>query len=107
VPRHARLRADGPIRRRFGKRAIDDFLAPRFDEVGGYFAFEFADLSRASREIVERRLARLVEEFHELAELDAPLRASSRETVGVALGVRAWSMETAVPLAARRRPAAK
>jgi transcriptional regulator with XRE-family HTH domain len=107
VPRYARLRPDGPIRRRFGKRAVDDFLAPRFDEVGGYFAFEFADLSRASREIVERRLARLVDEFHELAELDVPLKGSARETIGVALGVRPWSMASAVPLAPRRRPSAR
>jgi transcriptional regulator with XRE-family HTH domain len=103
VPRYARLRPDGPIRRRFGKRAVDDFLAPRFDEVGGHFAFEFADLSRASRELIERRLARLVEEFHELAELDAPLKASARETIGMALGVRPWSMTSAVPLALARR----
>ena len=42
-------------------------------------------------------------EFNELAELDAPLRASARETVGLALGIRPWSMENAIELAPRRR----
>lgn len=97
-----RLRADGPIRRLHGRRVVDDFLAPRFDRVGGYFAFEFRDLSRASVEIMRRKLERLTVEFHELAELDAPLRASARETVGLAIGVRPWTIATALGLAPRR-----
>jgi DNA-binding Xre family transcriptional regulator len=103
VPRHTRLSPDGPIRRRYGAAAVADFLAPRFADVDGYFAFEFSDLSRASRELLQRRLERLVAEFNELAELDAPLRASARETVGLALGIRPWSMENAIELAPRRR----
>ncbi len=103
VPRQTRLLADGPIRRKYGAQAVANFLAPRFADVGGYFAFEFSDLSRASRELLQRKLERLVAEFHELAELDAPLRASARETVGFAVGVRPWSMDQALPLAPRRR----
>ncbi len=103
VPRLARLRADGPIMRRYGARAVADFLAPRFSEVGGYFAFEFSDLSRASRELIERRLAAVVAEFRALAEFDAPLRASARETIGICAGVRPWSIEQAIPLAPPRR----
>ncbi|MBS0321600.1 MAG: helix-turn-helix transcriptional regulator [Proteobacteria bacterium] len=103
VPRHTQLIADGPIRRKYGAQAVASFLAPRFADVGGYFAFEFSDLSRASRELLQRKLERLVAEFHELAELDAGLRASARETVGFAAGLRPWSMEQALPLAPRRR----
>jgi hypothetical protein len=99
-----RLRADGPIRRLHGKRVVDDFLAPQFDRAGGYFAFEFRDLSRASVEILRRKLERLAVEFHELAELDAPLRASARETIGLAIGIRPWTIANALGLAPRRAP---
>jgi transcriptional regulator with XRE-family HTH domain len=100
-----RLRADGPIRRLHGKRVVDDFLAPQFDRVGGYFAFEFRDLSRASVEILRRKLERLAIEFHELADLDAPLRPSARETIGLAIGIRPWTIATALGLVPRRATA--
>jgi DNA-binding Xre family transcriptional regulator len=103
VPRDVQLRPDGPIRRRHGKRAVDDFLAPAFDRAGGYFVFEFRELSRASFEILRRRLERLAAEFVELAELDSRLAPERRETIGIALGVRPWSMEQAIELPPRRR----
>jgi transcriptional regulator with XRE-family HTH domain len=97
-----RLRADGPIRRLHGKRVVDDFLAPQFDRAGGHFAFEFRDLSRASVEVMRRKLERLAAEFHELAELDSHLRASARETIGLAVGLRPWTIAGALGLARRR-----
>ncbi len=102
-----RLRADGPIRRLHGKRVVGDFLAPQFDRVGGYFAFEFRDLSRASVEVLRRKLERVAIEFHELAELDSHLRASARETIGLAIGIRPWTIATALGLAPRRAPASR
>ena len=101
LPRGARLRPDGPLRRKHGKRLIDDFLAPRFDHAGGFFAFEFRDLSDASVDVVRRKLERLAAEFRDLAELDANLRASERTTIGLALGVRPWSLVEAVRLPRR------
>lgn len=103
VPRAIRLRRDGPIRQAHGRRAVDDFLAPRFEDAGGYFAFEFRELSQASVEILQRKLARLAAEFHELAELDSALAPSSRRTIGLALGTRPWSLESAVALAPPKR----
>lgn len=103
LPRGARLRADGPIRRRHGKRAVEDFLAPQFDRAGGYFAFEFRELSRASFEILRRKLERLAAEFHELAELDGHLASDARDTIGMAVGIRPWSMEAAIELPPRKR----
>jgi transcriptional regulator with XRE-family HTH domain len=107
VPRALRLRSDGPIRRVHGRKALDDFLAPRFDEAGGYFAFEFRELSPASVEILRRKLERLASEFHELAELDSRLPPAARRTIGLALGIRPWSLETAVSLGSPRPPAQK
>ena len=102
VPRGTRLRVDGPVRRRHGKRAVEDFLAPQFDRAGGYFTFEFGDLSRASFEILRRKLERLAAEFGELAELDSHVAPDRRETIGMAVGVRPWSMETAIELPPRK-----
>jgi transcriptional regulator with XRE-family HTH domain len=105
LPRDVRMRSDGPIRRRHGKRVVEDFLAPQFDRAGGLFAFEFRELSRASFEILTRKLERLAAEIHQLADVDAHLPPGKRETVGVALGIRPWSMESAIELPERRRPA--
>ena len=101
VPRDLRLRAYGPIRRRHGQRAIEDFLAPQFERAGGYFAFEFRELSRASFELLRRKLERLAAEFQELGELDSRVAPSRRETIGMAIGLRPWSMESAIELPAR------
>jgi transcriptional regulator with XRE-family HTH domain len=101
VPRGTRLRADGPLRRRHGAKLLDDFLAPQFDKVGGFFAFEFRELSRASIDVMKRKLMRLGAEFDELAALDANLKPAERESVGVALGVRRWSLVEAVKLPRR------
>lgn len=102
LPRGTRLRADGPIRRRHGRRAVEDFLAPQFDRAGGYFTFEFRDLSRASFEVLRRKLERLAAEFQELGELDSHVAPKRRETIGMALGLRPWSMEAAIELPPRK-----
>ena len=102
APRGTRLRTDGPIRRRHGRRAVEDFLAPQFDRAGGYFTFEFRDLSRASFEILRRKLERLAAEFQELGELDSHVAPNRRETIGMALGLRPWSMEAAIELPPRK-----
>jgi hypothetical protein len=106
LPRDVRLRPDGPVRRRHGKRVVEDFLAPQFDAAGGMFAFEFRELSRASFEILKRKLERLAAEVHQLADVDSHLPPADRDTIGVAVGIRPWSMESAIELPARRQPAA-
>ena len=92
VPKTLRLRRDGPIRRSHGKSVVSDFLQVDFAELGGYFRFEFRDLSRASVAHLERKLERIAQELHELAELDGYLPPDQRQTVGLALGMRPWAM---------------
>ena len=92
VPRTLRLQPDGPIRRSHGESAVNDFLQAHFAETGGYFRFEFRDLSRASVAHLERKLDRIAQELHELAELDGYLPPDQRQTVGLALGMRPWTM---------------
>ena len=57
-------------------------------------------------EVIRRKLERLAAEFHDLAELDANQRAAERTTIGLALGVRPWSLVEAVRLP-RRAPAGR
>ncbi len=92
VPKTLRLRRDGPIRRSHGKSVVSDFLQADFLAMGAYFRFEFRDLSKASVSHLERKLERIAQEFHELAELDSYLPPDQRQTIGMALGVRPWAM---------------
>jgi DNA-binding Xre family transcriptional regulator len=90
VPKTLRLRSDGPIRRAHGRAVVNDFLQADFAASGGYFKFEFRELSQASVALLERKLTRIAQEFHELAELDSYLPAAQRRTIGMALGIRPW-----------------
>ncbi|MEP7154236.1 MAG: helix-turn-helix transcriptional regulator [Betaproteobacteria bacterium] len=92
VPKTLRLQRNGPIRRSHGKSVVSDFLQADFAEMGGFFRFEFRDLSRASVAHLERKLERIAHELHELAELDGYLPPDQRQTVGLALGMRPWTM---------------
>lgn len=92
VPRTVRLQRKGPIERTHGKSVVADFISADFAAEGGYFAFEFRELSQTSIAHLERKLARLAQEFHELAELDGYLPAQQRKTIGMAVGIRPWGM---------------
>ena len=102
VPKSLRLQRDGPIRRSHGKSVLNDFLQVEFAELGGYFRFEFRDLSRASVVHLERKLERLAQELHELAELDSYLPPDQRQTIGLALGMRPWTMSWVTGLKKKR-----
>jgi len=105
VPKLLRLRRDGPIHRAHGKRVIDEFLAAEFDRVGGYFQFEYRELSTASYELIRRKLEQVAAEFLELAELDATLASARRQTTGMALAMRPWALSLVTGLKARERAA--
>ena len=90
VPKTLRLQQTGPIRKVHGRAVVGDFLQANFAAKGGYFQFEFRELSKASVALIERKLQRIAQEFHELAELDGYLPPEERKTIGIALGVRPW-----------------
>ena len=90
VPKTLRLQQAGPIRKVHGRAVVGDFLQANFAAKGGYFQFEFRELSKASVALIERKLQRIAQEFHELAELDGYLPPEDRKTIGMALGVRPW-----------------
>ena len=103
VPKTLRLQRGGPIRRSHGTKVMRDFLDVDFAEMGGYFRFEFRDVSRASVAHLERKLERLAQELHELAELDSYLPPDQRQTIGLALGIRPWTMSWVTGL--KKKPA--
>ncbi|MBL8510972.1 MAG: helix-turn-helix transcriptional regulator, partial [Betaproteobacteria bacterium] len=56
VPKSLRLKRDGPIHRIHGKSVVNDFLKADFGDMGGYFHFEFRELSPASVSHLQRKL---------------------------------------------------
>lgn len=90
VAKCLRLRSDEPIRQAHDRAVVGDFLQADFASKGGYFSFEFRELSHASVAHVERKLTRIAQEFHEFAELDGYLPADQRQTIGITLGIWAW-----------------
>lgn len=107
VVRNLRLRRRGPIELAYGRAVVGEFLRPEFDQVGGMFRFEFRELSNASFEVLKRKLERLADEVHELAELDSMLPSKERQTVGVAVGLRPWTVSMVSGLPLRNAPTAR
>ncbi|MEQ1596003.1 MAG: helix-turn-helix transcriptional regulator [Casimicrobium sp.] len=103
LARNLRLRRRGPIELAYGRAVVGEFLSPEFDRVGGAFRFEFRELSTASFDVLRRKLERVADEVHELAELDSMLPSSDRQTVGVAVGIRPWTVSMVSGLPEKKR----
>ncbi|MGE5089339.1 MAG: helix-turn-helix domain-containing protein [Candidatus Levyibacteriota bacterium] len=101
VPKRLRLHPGGPIHRVHGKRVIDDFTAAEFDRIGAVFRFEYRELSKASYELMQRKLEHIAAEFLGLAELDGTLPARRRETTGLLLAMRPWALSRVTGLKPR------
>ncbi|HEX8739135.1 MAG TPA: helix-turn-helix transcriptional regulator [Casimicrobiaceae bacterium] len=104
VPKRLRLHQGGPIHRVHGKRVIEHFTSAEFDRIGGQFRFEYRELSKASYELMHRRLDRVAAEFLELAELDAAMPSRERETIGLMLAMRPWALSLVTGLKRRAPP---
>lgn len=83
-------RRNGPIRRAYQTQVLTEFFGTAFDTAGEALRFEAKELSRASRDVIRRKLERLVQDFNELARLDAALKPSERDSVGLVLGLRPY-----------------
>jgi len=88
--RQVRWRRGGPIRRAYQRRVLDEFFGHDFAAAGEVLRFEAKELSHASREVIRRKLERLVQDFNELADVDSALKPSERESVGLVLGLRPY-----------------
>jgi transcriptional regulator with XRE-family HTH domain len=83
-------RKNGPVRRQYEQQVRDEFLGVDFDGAGGQLKFETAELSESSAKILQRRIDKLVAEFHELAEVDVALPDEQRRSVGFLVAARPW-----------------
>lgn len=83
-------RRNGPIRSAYQAQVLSEFFGAAFETPGEALQFEAKELSRASRDVIRRKLDRLVQEFNELARLDAALKPSERDSVGLVIGLRPY-----------------
>jgi transcriptional regulator with XRE-family HTH domain len=99
VGRQILWRSDGPVRRAYEKQVKAEFMNAGFAGRRDYLAWQPAELTDASIEILKRRLQQLYREFLEIAELDAA-SDQPRHSTAVLLAFRPWVLAS---VAARRR----
>ena len=100
--RQVSWRPGGPIRRAYETQVLGEFMDARFDLSGAALHFEAKELSAASREVMLRKLKHLLQEFNDLAEVDAALHPDERESVGLVLGMRPYVLSVFDALKRRR-----
>jgi hypothetical protein len=83
-------REDGPIRRTYEQQVRDEFMRSPFTAADETLKFRTAELSDASRQVMQRKLARLAADFNELAELDRHLPSREKRATAVMLACRPW-----------------
>jgi transcriptional regulator with XRE-family HTH domain len=83
-------RRDGPVHEYFLARVVPEFFADRFDAGADDLHFMGGLLSEASRRHVAASMARLAQEFEELAHRDARLPLEARDGCSAVLALRKW-----------------
>jgi transcriptional regulator with XRE-family HTH domain len=83
-------RRNGPVRRLYEQQVREEFLRGDFTAAGESLQFRSAELSEPSRQIMQRRIDRLVAEFADLAELDRRLPGREKRSTGMLIAMRPW-----------------
>jgi DNA-binding Xre family transcriptional regulator len=83
-------RRDGPVHAYFLSRVVPEFFADRFDAGADDLHFMGGLLSESSRRHVAASMARLAQEFEELAHRDARLPLEARDGCSAVLALRKW-----------------
>jgi transcriptional regulator with XRE-family HTH domain len=83
-------REDGPIRRTYEKQVREEFMLSAFQAQDEALHFRSAELSEASRQVLQRKLARLTSDFNELADLDRHLPSRDKRSVALMMACRPW-----------------
>lgn len=104
VPRDFVWRAGGPAKKAYARRAMDEFLAGRFDGPLELVRFESRELSPESAAALKRKLEELLAQFNEWAEADSALPPARRVAVALLAGCRPWEF-SAVNALKRRKSA--
>lgn len=88
--RFLQWRDHGPIRQFFDQHVRDEFFQARFDQPAEHMSFLSGMLSTSSLHLMEKKLAKLSDEFNELARLDASLPLNERRGCSLMLAQRLW-----------------
>jgi transcriptional regulator with XRE-family HTH domain len=83
-------REDGPIRKTYEQQVRDEFMRSGFLAQDEALHFRSAELSEASRQVLQRKLARLTADFNELADLDRHLPGREKRSVALMMACRPW-----------------
>jgi transcriptional regulator with XRE-family HTH domain len=83
-------REDGPIRRTYEQQVREEFMRSSFLAQDEALHFRSAEMSEASRQVLQRKLARLTADFNELAELDRHLPSREKRSVALMTACRPW-----------------
>ncbi|MCH8619232.1 helix-turn-helix transcriptional regulator [Undibacterium sp. TS12] len=83
-------RENGPIRQKYQAQVMKEFLQTDFHDEQAVLRFETRELSSASIAVLQRKMARLLTEFNELADIDASLAAEQRQGVALLMAARPW-----------------
>ena len=83
-------REDGPIRRTYEQQVREEFMRSSFSAQDEVLNFRSAEMSEASRMVLQRKLARLAADFNELAELDRHLPGREKRSVALMMACRPW-----------------
>jgi DNA-binding Xre family transcriptional regulator len=91
VSRRIVWRPGGPIRRQYERQVKAQFLDYAFKNGDDWFSVETTELSEASVKVLGRKLARLTQDFDELADLDLNLPKERKRSFGLMLALRPWT----------------
>lgn len=94
-------RENGPIQRFFQDKIGREYFRARFDDVGERLIVLNGMLSPRANGEFQRKLMRLVREFNELNDEDAPLTLKDRHGVTVVMALRSWNYGLFAPLLRR------
>jgi transcriptional regulator with XRE-family HTH domain len=83
-------REDGPIRRTYEQQVREEFMRSSFQAQDEALHFRSAELSEASRQVLQRKLARLTADFNELADLDRHVPSREKRSVALMMACRPW-----------------
>jgi len=102
VAKDFQWRAGGPVKKAYGRRVLQEFLADRFGGGLELLRFEARELSPESAAVLRRRLERVIAEFNELAEVDAALPSARRGGMALLVACRPWAFSVVNALKRRR-----
>ena len=83
-------RHDGPMRKAYQRQLVAEFFDSEFNARYQMLRFDGKELSVSSIAVMIRKIERLLRDFDELAEIDAPLQRTEKRSVGMILAIRPY-----------------